>query len=510
MKSMVDSELEIKTALAEHLNELLGFVTTSLSNQTSAHDVELGLWTRLLKLGHEALRQFFMGCGTGDVGDTLCLPGGRELKRFGELRTRHYQTVFGEFDLPRVVYGCREGQKIEWVPLDARLQLPERKFSYLLDDWNQLMTTEIPFGQVNRFLKRILNFPQSVNSLEQSHRALSTGVEPFWATVPAPSATDEGELLIATADGKGVIMRTEEQIAAAVKAAQQQGRPGNRKMALISSVYSVDAYIRTPEQVLSALFRDAAHSAYDAPRPAPQNKRVRGALLRDDNDTTVPQSEALFSWMAGEVRQRSLPDKKPLVLIMDGQSSLWDSGTKHLPPDEFTVTEILDLIHVTQYVWKASHVFYAKGSDDAEDYARQQIHCLLNNGVQQVTDALYEKSRQMLLTEAGCQTLETVCTYFTNHAHRMRYGDYLAKGFPVASGVIEGACRHVVKDRMEQSGMRWTMKGAHAMLGLRSVQLSGLWDEFRQHWREQESQRLYPNRERLAANEEVYAMPKAA
>ena len=507
MGSMADSELEIKAALSEYLGELLNFIDTSIHNNASAHEVEKGLWKRLLQLGHEAQKQFFMGCGTGDVGDTLSLPDGGKLKRFKVLHTRKYQTVFGEFDLPRAVYGCREGQKIERVPLDARLQLPARKFSYLLDDWNQLMTTEIPFGQVNRFLERILNFPQSVNSLEQSHRVLSTGVEGFWAAVPVPAVEEEGELLIATADGKGVIMRAEEQDATAMKAAHQQGRPGNRKMALISSVYSVDTYTRTPEQVVSALFRDTPESANDRPRPKPRHKRVRGALLRDDNDTTAPQSEALFSWMADEARQRGLPGKKPLVLIMDGQESLWDSGLKHLPQDEFIVTEILDVIHATQYIWKASHVFYAKGSGDAENYARQQIRCLLNNDVQQVIDSLHEKSQQTQLSETGCKTLETVCTYFTNHAHRMRYGDYLAKGFPIASGVIEGACRHVVKDRMEQSGMRWTMKGAHAMLGLRSVQLSGLWDDFIEQWQEQETLRLYPERE-SAANDELYSMPR--
>lgn len=510
MESMAHSELEIKAALSEHLSELLDFVATSHQDNASAHALEQGLWKRLLKLGHEVLKQFFISCGTGDVGETLALPdGGGQLKRFKALHTRKYQTVFGEFDLPRAVYGRREGQTIERVPLDARLQLPERKFSYLLNDWNQLMTTEIPFGQVNRFLERILNFPQSVNSLEQSHRVLSTGIEPFWATLPIPAAEEEGELLIATADGKGVIMRSEEQDATAVEAARQQGRPGNRKMALISSVYSVDPYTRTPEQVVSALFRDAPQSDREIQRPKPQYKRVRGALLRDDQGTTAPQSEALFSWMADEARQRSLPGKKPLVLIMDGQESLWDNGLKYLPQDEFSVTEILDVIHATQYIWKASHVFYAKGSDEAEDYARQQIHCLLNNGVLQVIDSLHEKSQQTPLNETGCKTLETVCTYFTNHAHRMRYGDYLAKGFPIASGVIEGACRHVVKDRMEQSGMRWTMKGAHAMLGLRSVQLSGLWDDFMEQWREQETLRLYPERE-AAANDELYSAPRVA
>ena len=511
MASMAENEAQIKTVLYEHIGELAGFVGASLRDDASADEVERGLWERMLKLGHTAMKQFFICCGTGDVGETLSTPDDRQLKRFKQPHARTYQTVFGEFDLPRAVYGSRDGQKIERVPLDERLQLPERKFSYLLQDWNQLMTTEMPFSKVNRFLGRILTFPQSVNSLEQSHRHLSTAVEPFWEQVAIPPVEEEGELLVTTADGKGVIMRAEEQDAAAVAAAHKQGRPGNRKMALVGSVYTVDTYTRTPEQVLAALFREPVddEAANDSQRPIPKHKRVRGALLRDEQDTTAPQSDELFGWIAREARERGLPAKKPLVLIMDGQEALWDSGLKHLAQDEFTVTEILDLIHVTQYAWKASHVFYAKGSDEAEDYARQHIRRLLNNGVHEVIDLLHEKSQQVPLSSKAVETLETVCTYFTNQAHRMRYRDYLEKGYPVASGVIEGACRHVVKDRMEQSGMRWTMKGAHAMLGLRSIQLSGLWDDFMKRWQNDEARRLYPQREE-AENDELYAVAKTA
>ena len=119
-----------------------------------------------------------------------------------------------------------------------------------------------------------------------------------------------------------------------------------------------------------------------------------------------------------------------------------------------------------------------------------------------------EKAKQENFSAVDNETLEKVCGYFTNHAHRMRYKDYLAEGLPVASGVIEGACRNVVKDRMEHSGMRWTMKGAHAMLGLRSIRLSGLWDEFMQYWRKEEGRRCYPGME--AANDERFATVRLA
>jgi hypothetical protein len=90
--------------------------------------------------------------------------------------------------------------------------------------------------------------------------------------------------------------------------------------------------------------------------------------------------------------------------------------------------------------------------------------------------------------------LAKICAYLDHNAHRMRYDVYLAAGSPIASGVIEGACRHCIKDRMERSGMRWTIEGAQAMLDMRSAYLNGAWDDFMRYRIAQETQRLYPYR----------------
>lgn len=506
--SMTDKQMTIKSALLAHIDELVAFIDGSVVEGRSAHEVEKTVWERILALGHQALGLFFSSCGQGDAGKVIQLANGRQVKRLERLHRRPYLTVLGEFTLERFVYGSREGQKIESVPLDARLQLPASKFSCLLQDWDQAMATELPFGKVNDCLSRLLGFQQSVNSLEQTGQALSESVDSFWGQAGVPFSEEEGELMVMSADGKGVVMRLGELDAQETAAAKRQGRTGNKKMALVGSVYTVDRYPRSPDQVLAALFRDPSGVKGLPERPTPQHKRVRGALLRNDQGKTDPQSDEIFSWIAHEVKQRGLPGKKPLVMIMDGQESLWNAGFKHLPEDEFTVTEILDLIHVTSYVWTASHLFYPKNSPEASTYAKQQIRLLLDNQVTTVIDSLRNKGEQENLGQSATKTLETVCGYFTNQAHRMAYKDYLEQGLPVASGVIEGACRNVVKDRMEHSGMRWTMKGAHAMLRLRGVQLSGLWDEFMQHRIERENQRLHPSA--MAANDAVFVQAKLA
>ena len=147
------------------LQELEAFIRTAAQTGLAAHEVEQGLWKRLLALGHHLLGQFFAMLGDGDQGEPVRVGAGRGLRRLAEPHRRVYQSIFGHFELERVVYGSREGQRIEYVPLDTRLQLPAGRFSYLLQDWDQALAVETPYQQVNQVLGRILGMEQSVANL---------------------------------------------------------------------------------------------------------------------------------------------------------------------------------------------------------------------------------------------------------------------------------------------------------------------------------------------------------
>jgi hypothetical protein len=123
------------------------------------------------------------------------------------------------------------------------------------------------------------------------------------------------------------------------------------------------------------------------------------------------------------------------------------------------------------YVWNAAHLFYEKKSQAALCFAKQTILRLLRGEVEGVIRGLRWKSTHEKLSNKRLEELERICGYFENNRHRMAYHEYLQAGYPIASGVIEGACRHVVKDRMERSGMRWILDGTQAMLGLRCIHL---------------------------------------
>lgn len=479
--------------LRDLADQLLAYVREAATRGAPAHEAERALWQRLLALGHAALAQFFALQGSGDLGDTVTLPDGRACERLVERHTRRYVSIFGTFTLRRTCYGSREGQKIDFVPLDNRLQLPESPFSYVLQDWDQSLCVEQAFGQARGTVARILNLRQSVDSLERMNTQMAEQVTAFREDRPRPNPNTEGEILVTSADGKGIVMRRPAD-APAPAAHRTKGEKASRKrMATVGAAYTVDRYVRTPAEVVATLFRDGPEPAA---RPRPCHKRVWASLPRADEmagTRTRTSQEIVYGWLLNEVAERNPRLEKEMVHLGDGQEALWQARQAHLPGRN--TTDILDLLHVTPRLWQAAHVFYPEGSVEAEAFARERILRVLQGKVASVVRGLREMGTKRGLSGAKKQTLAKVCAYLRGNRGRMRYDEYLAKGYPIASGVIEGACRHLVKDRMERAGMHWTPEGAQAMLDVRSTYVNGDWEEYQAYRITRETNRLYPHRQ---------------
>jgi hypothetical protein len=433
---------------------------------------------------------FFATLGDGDMGERITLSDGSCLQRLPDLHGRRYFSVFGEFRLQRTVYGSREGQKIAFVPLDNRLQLPESIFSYLLQDWDQSLCAEQAFGQVSDTIARILGLKQSVDSLEHMNQQMAPAAADYVLSRPVPPPAQEGELFVASADGKGIVMRRQANDAAPSAYRSKGEKASCKRMATVGAVYSVDRYIRTPEQVVAALFRDDVEQKPPA-RPQPQHKRVWASLPQEDA-TAVAGMEAVYLWMLWELGHRNPRQAKETVYLYDGQDSLWQMGREYLPWKNSVA--ILDLLHVTPRLWQAAHLFHPEGSAEAEAFARERILRVLKGEVLLVVRGLRVMGSKHGLKASKKKSLQTICGYLERNAERMAYDRYLAAGYPIASGVIEGACRHVVKDRMERAGMHWTRQGAEAMLHVRSLFVSDCWEGFQTFRIKRETQRLYPYR----------------
>ena len=244
-------------------------------------------------------------------------------------------------------------------------------------------------------------------------------------------------------------------------------------------------------------------------RPCVPNRFVNifaPASNESEFDTLKPAYEEIFGWLAKEHRQRNPQGRRPGVLLMDGQISLWEAGDEYLA--QASVIEILDLLHATSYVWKAAAVLHpGVEAQRLIGFVKTRVARILNGEVNAVIRGFKAMGTRNGLSGKRLKKLQTICGYFENNAQRMRYDEYLAAGYPIATGVIEGACRHVIKDRMERSGMRWTLPGAQAMLGLRCTYLNGDWEDYMNFHIQRENHRLYPWR---AANDEYNGIAKVA
>ena len=258
--------------------DLKDTVLRAVRESPSIHEVEKAIWEQLLRLGREALTQIFALLGNGDLGETVALPDGRCCQRLAQEHARRYVSIFGEFVLSRVVYGSREGQKIEFVPLDNRLQLPASVFSYLLQDWDQSLCVEQAFGQASTTVQRMLGLKQSVDSLEHMNQEMAQEATNFLLNRPQPE--EEGEVVVASADQKGIVMRRQADDPPPKAHRTKGDKASQKRMATVATVYTVDRYRRTPEEVVAALFRDAPEPCRD--RPKPQHKEVWASLPRDD------------------------------------------------------------------------------------------------------------------------------------------------------------------------------------------------------------------------------------
>ncbi len=480
--------------------QIVDVIAEALAEGRPVHDVEGGLWDLALKVGQRSLSAFFDAHGTGDIGATVTLPDGRQGQRLEELHERRYVSIFGPFTLARTVYGSREGQALEFVPLDNRLQLPESVFSYVLQDWDQALAVEQPFSQVSQTIERMLKMQQSVDSLEGMNRQQAQDVATFRDLQGAPPAAEEGQIVVVSADCKGVVIRGQgtKTVCGGERPAGQ--RANQKRMAAVAAVYTVDPYVRTADDVVAALFRDPGYEP--KPRPAPCHKRVWASLPQEG---PKPRSSIamVFDWVWWEFTQRNPQLLRPTVCLCDGQEALWQACGEAVLDEN--LIEILDLLHVTPRIWAAATLLYGAKGKEVVPFVRQRLTQVLEGKVESVIRAMRRLAKERELPSVKKKALARICNYLNKNRHRMRYDEYLRLGYPIASGVIEGACRHLVKDRMERAGMHWTLTGAQAMLDVRSVWIGGCWQEFQQQRIEQETKRLYPHRY-LVAGEAFFAM----
>jgi hypothetical protein len=498
---MIRQEQVFGKMVAKKIEDIRQFMEDCRQQRKRLDQAERGLMRQLMEFGLRLLEEFVEGAGNGDLGPTL-ERNAIVLRRSEELHEKRYRSLFGVLVIHRYVYAVRERQKVQAAPLDEQLSLPAGEQSYALEDLTSRLATQMSYGEAVDWLGEWPGIKTTVRAAETMVSQLGKQVESFRASQPPVLPETEGEILVATADGKGVPMRRgleqrlEEELGIPrhkrthlttyqkTSKRRSRGQQSSRKqMAYVGAVYSIDRWERTPEDLLDEVRRRTLKEE----RPPLRNKRLRAEMTQIIGKEVSDGAERLFAQLAGEVAVRGVRHPALLVCLMDGQKSLWELKKTYLP----RAIGILDLYHVMEKLWKAAYAFHPESSLEAEEFVDRYLRMLLEGKVGYVIGVFRRFLKQYRLPAAKRKGLEEAVRYFKTNRQAMRYDEYLAAGYPIGSGVVEGACRHVVKDRMERTGMRWQIEGAQPLLDLRTAYLNGEWSALIEHRIQKEQATLY-------------------
>jgi len=321
-----------------------------------------------------------------------------------------------------------------------------------------------------------LGWDLSKRSSEQINADHADYVEAYYETRPVSDTPTSDTILVVSADGKGIPMTRKDSPPPEARRGRGEKKTA-KKDATVTALYTIAPYKRRPDDIIRALVPGYAAEASALPsRPTPTNKQILG---------TLDGQKAAFEQLTRQVERRRSDQITHHVALTDGNRGLKNRVQQDLP--QFTL--IVDIIHVTEYLWEAANTLLGETHPMRAVWMQDALRCLLEDELDRLLNHL---NYQLLgLSKRKQAILKKVMNYLYNNRDYMHYQQYLANGYPIGTGVIEGACRHLVKDRFERAGMRWSMVGAQVMLALRAVYLNGDWGGFQRFRRRQAHQQRY-------------------
>ena len=465
---------------------LLDFVTGVEAQVSTADRIERGLFKRLLDLGAKLLLLFFVIRAQNSSRESIQTTDGQELPYLDE-RKRTYFSIFGKIPFWRP-YFYKSG--VGEVPLDAELSLGSDRYSDFLRDMSEYLAVYVAYNKDADLLDRFFDLQLSTRVIQKIIDADAADVEAFYAQKSPPSPAEEAEILVLQADGKGVPMVLETPAEPMVRLGKGKKR-GRKKEAIVTTVYTTACAPRTPEEVVDSLFHQDSSTHKDASaHPKPQNKHIWATL--DGKDAALDR-------LMKQVAPRKGSHIQHQVALCDGCEALQSRIEARFP--DFAL--ILDFIHPNEDLWEVANSLLGETNEQRTDWVAKKTLQMLSGETEQIISEFHQLAQDVNCSSTQREKLTKTANYFERNLPYMDYPTYLAKGWPIASGVIEGACRHFVKDRFELSGMRWTQEGAENLMRLRAAAEKGDWDAYHDFRKRQRHARLYaipfPNQDTLEA-----------
>lgn len=404
---------------------------------------------------------------------------------------RGLATVFGEVNVRRIAYRTRGQPNLH--PADAVLNLPPEQHSHGLRRLAAIEASRGSFDAAVAAVERATGQRLGKRQVEGLAQRSACDFDAFYAG-RQPPAGDPGDVLVLSCDGKGVVMRSDALRPptrdAAAKATPKlatrlsRGEKRNRKrMAEVGTVYDATPAPRTRADILPAT-DDEARQATSG--PAAQHKWLVASLVED--------AASVVGEIFDEAERRDPEHRRTWVALVDGNNHQIERIGAEARARRVPVTIVIDFVHVLEYLWKAAWCFYAEGDPTAEAWVRRQASGVLAGRATRVAGAIRRAATNAGLNPARRVGADACATYLANKRRYLDYPTALEQGWPIATGVIEGACRHLVKDRMDLTGARWGLQGAEAILKLRALRSNGDFDAYWHYHLAQERQRIHQSR----------------
>lgn len=391
--------------------------------------------------------------------------------------------------------------------MDASLNLPADSFSLVVRREIAWAAANGSFESAVADVGRLTGATVHKRQGERLAQAFAVDFAAFYAS-RGPVPVVSKDLLVLSFDGKGVVMRPdglrEETRKRSEKSANAKTtrrlkpgeKPNRKRMAAVATVYDLEPTARTPDDVL----RELGHSGPHKVPKRPKNKRVWASLERSMQDVVAE------GFLAALDRDENL--RRRWVVLVDGNADQMAAVRAQAAAIGVEVTIVLDIIHVLEYLWKAGQALLgADGTAAVEAWVTQRAHRILEGQSSTVAAGIRRSATLRGLEGQRRKVVDTCCGYLLNHRDELRYDDFLPAGLPIATGVIEGACRSLVRDRMDITGARWGLPGAEAILKLRSLRASG---DFEDYWDFHQQKELERNHLRNYADNELVELREAA
>jgi hypothetical protein len=403
-------------------------------------------------------------------------------------RERTLATRFGEVVVTRIAYRAR--QRCDLHPADGVLNLPAEKHSHGLRRLAAVEAARGSFADAAAAVERATTVGIGKRQVEALAAAAAIDVDAFYtAHVPDWSAD---EVLALSFDAKGVVMRPDGLRACTARAAVGQKLAGRRskgekrhrkRMCEVAAVFDVTG---TPRTIADILPEDPEVAQAPAPAPVTSGKWLHASV--------TAEAAAVIAAGFAEADRRDPDHARSWIALVDGDSHQIERIRAEAKARKITIPIVVDFIHVIEYIWKAAWCFHPEGDPNAEQWVRAQARQVLAGRAGIVAAAIRRKATYHGLDPGKRKPADAAAAYLLAKKPYLDYPTALAAGWPIATGVIEGACRHLVKDRMDLTGARWGLDGAEAILKLRTLISNGDFDQYWTWHLTQEQQRVHNSR----------------